>query len=217
MENARSKPHIPESFFEHRQLYATPWLDQWVLPNPFVTALFPVLRPVGVELGDLSFNNNPNSLAEIYLHIAIRKLRAGVRVGLDAVTFICENPDWSTQSQLVAIFEQASSTIRSVAGRSPEHQESTLAFHVVLPTTNLAEVTGALFDRKKVGDHLFYGLSLHGSDGVLIIDKSLRHDNAAFVRLQSHFAGGVGLAQIAEHLYREEIRALRLIGIQEIP
>jgi len=208
VDNAGSKPHIPESFFEHRQSYSIPWLDQWILPNPFVTALLPVLRPAGVELSDFSFNNNVNSLAEIYLHIAIRKLRAGVRVGLDGVTFIGENPNWSMLAQLVSVFERVSDAIIGVVGRPPEHQESTLAFHVVLPNVNLADVTGALFDRNKVGNHSFYGVSLHESDGVLIVDKSLRHENAAFVRLQRRFEGGVIFTQIAERLYHEEIRAL---------
>jgi hypothetical protein len=52
---------------------------------------------------------------------------------------------------------------------------------------------------------------------VLVIDKSLRHAGAAFVRLQRTFAGDVPFAEVAARLYEDEVAALRLLGISEVP
>lgn len=174
------------------------------------------LRAIGVELSDFSFNKDPASIAEIYLNISIRKLNAAVRIGLDTVTFIAANPSWEIVPQLVPVFEQVSNRIRSVLGVSPQSQEATLAFHATPSTSDFRERTAALVHRDVAGDCLFYGVSLHKKDGAMIIDKSLRHEGAAFVRLQRRFAGDAPLAAVASRLYEDELAALRLLGIPEV-
>lgn len=215
MDSVASKPHIPESFFEHRQVFGEPWIDRWIAPNPFLSEFVPILRDVGVELTDYSFNN-PANVGENYLNVAIRKFNAAVRVGLDTVTFIVANPNWTVTPQLIPVLDRLSETIRKVVGASAKLQEATLAFHVTKGSSDFKKITASLVN-KDLGNCIFHGISLHRTDGVLIIDKSLKYDGAAFIRLQRRFSGDVLFAEIAARLYDDEVGALRLLGITEVP
>jgi hypothetical protein len=218
VDNVAPKPHIPESFFEHRQIFADPWIDRWILPNPFLVALAPILRGVGVELSDYSLNTNAANVGDSWLNISLRKLNATVRIGLDTVTFIAANPYWAMTPLLVPVFDQLSDKIRSVAGASPKFQEATLAFHVTSGTVDFRKMTATLVNKEIAGECLFHGISLHRPDNtVLIIDKSLRYENAAFIRLQRRFSPEVLFAEIVARLYDDEVAALRLLGISGVP
>ena len=206
-------PNIPESLFEHRQVFANPWLDRWVIPNPFISVLFETLRPDGVGLADFSFNKEPANFAETYLNVSIRKLNAAIRIGLDAITYIAVNPDWEMAPRLLELFEQVSERIRGVVGSPVDFQEATLAFHVTPGPVDFRTSTASLVNPEVAGKALFSGISLHRSDGVLIIDKSLRYDGAAFVRLQCRFPAETPFSEVASRLYEHEISALRLLGV----
>ena len=188
-----------------------------VLPNPFLSKLLPPLREIGVDLVDFSFNNNAANLSDLYINIAIRRFNAGVRITLDSVNFIAINPNWEQAPQLVEIFDQVSHGIREVTGATPKSQESTLAFHVSPGQSDFKEITASLVKKDILGDCLFYGLSLHKAEEVLIIDKSVRYEGAAFVRLQRKFSGDVPFAHITSRLYKDEINALSLLGISDVP
>lgn len=215
MDEPGARLHVPEAFFEHRQSFADPWIERW--PNPFVAELVPPLRAAGVELTDFSMNKDAANIGELYLNISIRRLNAAVRIGLDTLTFIAANPNWEIAPQLVAIFDRISSQVRNVVGISPKSQEATLAFHVSPGTLDFGKITASLVNGNVVGECLFCGVSLYKSDGALVIDKSLRYEGAAFVRLQRRFAGDALLSDVAAQLYQDEVAALRLLGIAEVP
>jgi hypothetical protein len=175
--------------------------------------LFETLRSDGVGLADFSFNKEPANLAETYLNVSIRKLNAAIRIGLDAVTYIAVNPDWETAPQLLGVFERVAERIRSVVGDHVESQEATLAFRVTPGTVDFRKCTASLVNPDIAAEALFSGISLHRSAGVLVIDKSLRYEGAAFVRLQCRFPAETPFPQVASRLYQDEISALRLLGI----
>jgi hypothetical protein len=217
VENVATQSHIPESYLEHREVFAEPWVDRWVIPNPFIALLFGVLRTHGVELTDFSFNKDATSVGEHYLNISIRRLNAAVRIGLDTVTFIAANPAWEIAPQLANIFDQVSCSIRETLKTSPRWQETTLAFHVTPGAADFRANTAPLVNTSLLGEALFYGVSLHRADSVLIIDKSLRHEGAAFVRLQRKLPGDARFSDVAARIYEDEVSALHLLGIAGVP
>ena len=194
-------------------MFADSWVDKWVIPNPFVSGLFAALRMANVELTDFSFNKDAANIGEIYLNISIRALNAAVRIGLDTVTFIVSNPDWSMAPQLSSVFEAVSERVRELLQLKPRSQETTLAFHVTPGTADFRASTALLVNQSLVGDSLFCGISLHRNDGNLIIDKSLRYEGAAFVRLQRKFPGDATFSDVSSRLYEDEVSALRLLGV----
>jgi hypothetical protein len=155
-------------------MFAESWVDKWVIPNPFISALFAILRPVNVELTDFAFNKDAANIGETHLSISIRKLNAAVRIGLDSVTFSMANPDWGMVPELVPVFEAVSQRIREILRMEPKSQEATLAFHVPPGAADFRAITASLVNQSLVGESLFCGISLYRRDGALMIEKSLR-------------------------------------------
>lgn len=217
MDNDDAQARVVESALELQQFFAKGWLDRWILPNPFVTALFPLLQKVGVELADFAGNKDANNLGETWLNISVRNLNASIRIGLGQVTFSVANPAWEQVPKLLPIIDEVARSIRDIAGDLPSWQQLTLAFHVTPGEVDFRTATSALVNPSAVGEWLFYGVGLYGADNSLVIDKSLRHEGAAFVRLQRKYAGNAALADIAARLFEDEVGALRLLGISAIP
>ena len=217
MDKTDGQPQIPESFFEHRQSFAEPWIERWTIPNPFLLALTSPLQTMGVELSDFSFNKDATNIAETHLNIAVRKFNAGVRIGLNVVTFMAANPNWELAPRLVEAFDQISHLICRVVGASPKSQEATLAFHVSAGNVDFQAATALLVNKKKMGEGIFYGVSVYESDRSMVIDRSARYEGAAFVRIQRNFAGEVPFAEVAGELFKQEVTALGLLGIADVP
>ena len=213
MPDQASKPMIPESFLEHRQTFAAPWVDRWTIANPFIGVLYPALRSWGVELTDFSFNKEATNVGETYMNVAVRRLNAAIRVGLDNVTYFAANPDWSMAPKLVEVFDSVSSRVGKFVEQVPATQQLTLAFHVTAGEIDLKKASASLIQKELLGDAEFFGISLHQKSGSIVIDKSLRYENAAFVRLQRTFPGGMTFAEIAPQVYEEEVKTLSLVGI----
>jgi hypothetical protein len=192
-----SESTIPESFLEQRQVFPSAWVDRWTIPNPFIGRLFSLLRSSGVELTDFSFNKDASNVGDTYLNIAMRKLNSAIRVGLESVTYIVANPDWRIAPQLVEPFDSVSANIQEFTSETPNSQQMTLAFHVAPGTVDLREKTSQLVKRELLGEAVFYGISLHHEHSSVVIDKSLRYEGAAFIRLQRSFHGALTFAEIA--------------------
>lgn len=209
-------PNIPESFLEHRQTFASAWVDRWANGNPFISLLHPGLQAFGVELSDFSFNKEAANVGDVYLNIAVRKLSSAIRIGLDTVTYIAANPDWSMAPQLVELFDTTSALVQKFLGQIPKSQNLTLAFHVTVGDLDLHEKTSQLVNCALIGEANFYGISMYHEYGSTVIDKSLRYDRAAFIRMQRRFEGVVSFGEIAPILYDEEVKTLALIGISGV-
>lgn len=216
MTEQAAKPNIPESFLEHRQTFSSTWIDRWTVSNPFIGVLYSLLRYRGVELSDFGFNKDAANVGETYLNLSLRKLNAAIRVGLETVTYIVANPDWSMAPQLVELFDTVSATLSKFVEQVPASQQFTLAFHVTGGAIDLRQMTSKLVNKELLGDAEFFGISLHQKEGSIVVDKSLRYEKAAFIRIQRTFPGTASFAEIAPLIYEEEVKTLSLIGITGI-
>jgi hypothetical protein len=206
-------PHIPESLFEHRQSFSHAWINQWVLPNPFISSIHDVLRGYGVVLSDFSFAREASNVGETALNVLIRGLNASVKVGLDSVVFTAVNPDWSEASRLSSAFEKVAQTVCGIVDAKPSGQETTLALHLIDESTDLRSASAKLVNTSLVGEATFYGISIHRATGFLLIEKSLKYENAIFLRVQHRFSANETFASIAATMYQEEVFSLGLLGL----
>jgi hypothetical protein len=206
-------PRIPESFLEHRQSFAHPWVNQWVSPNPFILPLHETLRDYGVGLSDFSFAKETSSVGETALTILIRSLNASARIGVDSVVFAAANPDWSEASSLSTAFEKVAQAVYQTVQAPPSYQETTLALHLVDESIDLRAASAKLVNTSLLGDAAFYGISIYRETGTLLIEKSLKYDDAIFLRVQHRFSGHEPFAVIAAAIYKEEVFSLGLLGL----
>ena len=198
-------------------MFAEPWIGLWTIPNPFVQAVYAPLRPFGVSLNDFSFNRDAATIAETWLNVEIKSLKAAIRIGLDRVTFMAANPSWNAAPQLVSAFEAVSVAIRKLTDIDAESQTSVLGFHLTAGQGDFRARTGELVNAAALGDGLFYGVSVHRDDSSLAIERSLSFNNAAFIRLERRLGPRATFPEIATALYADEMAALSLLGIPAIP
>lgn len=204
---------IPESLFEHRQSFSHAWVNEWVLPNPFISPINDALSAYGVTLSDFSFARETSNVGETALNVLIRNLNASVKVGLDSVIFSCLNPDWSEASRLSTVFEKVAQIVHSVVHSVPSRQDAILALHLIDESKDLKDASAKLVNTSLLGEATFYGVSIHRNTGPLLIEKSLKYENAIFLRIQHQFAGNESFASIAATMYKEEVFSLGLLGL----
>jgi len=61
-----------------------------------------------------------------------------------------------------------------------------------------------------------YGISVYQDDSSFVIDKSVRYLDSAFVRLYRRVGPSTSFREIAEILHQDELRALGLLGLEEL-
>ncbi len=208
-----TNPWIPESFVEHRQSFAHPWVNQWVLPNPFILPLHEALREYGVVLSDFSFTKETSSVGETALTVLIRGLNASVKIGLDSVVFAAANPDWSEATRLSTAFEKVAQAVYQIIHARPAYQDTTLALHLVDESIDLKAASAKLVNTSLLGEAVFYGISIYRETGPLLIERSLKYESGVFFRIQHRFSGHEPFAVVAATIYKEEIFSLGLLGL----
>jgi hypothetical protein len=109
-----------------------------------------------------------------------------------------------------------SDTICGIVHARPISRKATLAFHVTAGAIDFRAKTASLVDSDLLAGSVFCGVSLHRENGALIIDKSLKYPDAAFVRIERVHSGDAVSSEVATSLYGDEIAALRLFGIEGI-
>ena len=208
------EPTIPESFFEHRIEFPSPWIDKWVVPNPFVSQFYGALRDWDVTLNDISFSSDAKNVGEVYMTVAVRKLNTTIVIGLDTLIFRSTNPDWRMAEKLVSLFDTASTAVQKVVVSLPKKQEAVIAFHVSPGNLDFNVLSSKLVNTSVLGRARFYGVSVEREDSSLNIERSKRYENGIFVRLNRTFDGDTAMTDVALTLYKDEVAALSLLGIE---
>lgn len=206
---------IPESFFQYRAELKNPLLEAWTVPNKIITALMPLLKKWDVGLGDVSWAQ-ANNLRDLQVTFGVPKLRSGIKVGLDSLTFDAANPDWLDAPKLLEFFQAVTDTLRDATSYEVVKQEAALAMHVKSGKRSSKDTMQDLVCSDRLGPADSYGVSMYRSDSSCVIDKSLRYEGAFFIRLQRTFEASVTFPELALGLYNDEIAALSLLGLTEL-
>lgn len=207
---------IPESYFENRVQFTTPFWGVGKDPELFLQSLHSSLQKWKVGLKDISGNKEANTLADFRLTINIPELTAAVRVGMESAIFMAVNPDWSRAEAYVEMFETAMNCIQQTADVALELQDVFLSMHIVPGSRNFHKEVSRLVNTEALGNAEMYGISVYRHDQSLIIDKSLKYPGGVFVRMNRLLAGKVPFSEIAEIVYKDESDALSLIGMQDL-
>ena len=207
---------IPEAYFEYRADLSHPMFEVWTLPNPMVQGLYSTLRRWNLTLADITSNKEAKNYKDLQFTFNVASLNATIRVGLDAVTFMAGNPDWSKAPALLALFEAALNSIQGIAKVEISMQEVFLALHVTPGSESSGSIMAKLVNSSLLGPAETYGVSAYRQDSSLVMDKSLRYEGGVFVRLQRKFPPDVAFPDLAMTMYTDELNALTLLGLREL-
>jgi len=208
---------IPEAFFEYKASLAEALFHLWTLPNQLVPAVLSMLKEHGVTLADVTWSKEPATFKDMEFTFNIQKLRAIIKTGMDSLTFIAVNPDWSEAPALLSLFDRVRHLILEIGKTNIQSQEIGLAMHVKPGAEPFSKIMPKLVNTKMLGSAPMYGISVYHDDGSsMVIDRSLRYDGAVFVRLHRSFVPKASFADIAKVLYSDEMQALALLGLEEL-
>lgn len=209
---------IPESYFEYVARFEKPMFRAWSIPNKCIEALYPEVSSYGATLGDVTWNQETKSARDLQIVINVPKLRATLRVGLEAAVFNVSNPDWSEGPQLIEAFQRSLAAIRHAGEATVSSQEVALAMHVRPGKTTkpFRDVLASLIDTKRIGEAQAFGLVTYNDDSSTLIDKSTRYADAVFIRVFRTFPPSREFVAIAAQIYEDESKALALFGLQEL-
>jgi len=187
-----------------------------VIPNPFVSLFYDGLQPWGVTLAEIAFKQDARNVSETALVVLVPKLHSTILIGLDTLTFRTTNPDWSMAPDLVRLFDTSLELLQNLVRISIKSQECTIAFHVTPGSGDISSKTRELVRAEVVGDAEFYGVSKHSREVSLLLERSLKYEGGAFLRLTRRFGSSVRFADVALALYADEASALAMIGIKDL-
>jgi len=207
---------IPESFFEYRADLSVAMFSAWTLPNPLVPSVLGALAKWNVGLSDVTWNNEAKSFKDLQLTFNVAQLDAAIKVGVDSVLFIALNPDWEDAPNLVSAFDEAIKAICKTGNTQVRSQEISLAMHVKPGSTPFVDVMARLVNKEVLGPGEMYGFSVYRDTSSLVIDKSIRYEKAVFLRLTRRFAASSSFEEIADILYKDELKALDFLGLREL-
>lgn len=217
MESHAPDARVVAASFDHFQVFASPFLDQWNAPsNPFLAALVPLLRPHGVQMSDFAYNASAQNLGQVELSIELRKFDATVRISLDSARYSTWKPNWHDDTELLRCFGSIAETIEHVATASPSFQTSTVKFHVAPGPYDFGRAMESHVKIEALGNGEFFGVSRHRHDSMLLIDRSPRNPSWAFVHFRRDFAGDTRFADLPIPLYADMVEALTLLGVRGI-
>ena len=207
---------IAESYFEYKASLSAPMFKAWTLPNTLVADLFPALKQWDVGLSDISCNKESNSLQDLQLTFNVLRLGATIKVGLDSISCVAVNPDWSQAPALVELYGTAIQVACKTGATSIASHECALAMHVRSGDNGFKETMANLVNGSALGPAQMYGLSIYQNDSSMVLDRSVRYENGLFVRLYRKLSLGVDLVQVAKMLYDDEVKALTMLGLPEL-
>lgn len=207
---------IVESYFEYRASVLPPMFAAWTLPNALVEALYPVLKQWQVGLGDISWNKETTSFQDLQLTINVTKLRALLKIGLESVSCVALNPDWSEAVVLVGMFQTALGTIFKAAKTEISSHEDVLSMHITPGPKSFKSTLSTFVNEKVLGAAQMFGVSVYHEDSSIVLDKSVKYDEALFVRIYRKLPLGLDFMGAAKYLYDDEVRVLKLIGMDEL-
>jgi len=208
--------NIPESYFEYKAGFKTPLFDWWRDPNQVVEALYSVLNPWNVTLGNAFWEKDPKTIRDAQVGFNVERQSAVIKVGMDTATFSSVNPDWEGAEQLISLFDLVMGTIKTKGKAEIAAQEALLAMHVRQGTIPLREVMEGLVSVPKLGPGQMYGVSVYGDETTLLLDKSQKYLDSIFIRVSRKFSSTTGFGEIAEVIYNDEMKALGYFGLAEV-
>lgn len=175
------------------------------------------LRRFGVQLGDFSLHSGSGSLGDQNCTIAVRALNAVVRIGLDSVSFIGNNPTWQSTETFAAEVDSLVAEIEAALAPSPVSMQVELSCHVLAGSQTVpSSTTSRLVNQELLGPAQFYAVGVYRYDGSLVLDKSAVHENAIFLKVSRIFDVVMSFTQAIPKVLEDELAALRLLDLSEV-
>jgi len=210
------KIQIPLAQIEYTGVFKEPLIKSFSPPSGIVEDLLRALKPYGFSIDGLEVRSR-EKVSDIVIELRRTPPLTSLKVSPGKVSVTADNLDWSDRDKFIEGMKVALQTVLNREHSDFEAQQMVLAMHVQLQEKPRKDITAPLLTTTAynllAGESEFQGIVLTRVGVSLVIDASLAHANALFIRLVRQHKPTATLEQITEQLHADEAHIFEVLGL----
>jgi hypothetical protein len=212
----KHKIQIPFGQIEYTGAFKVPIVKSLSPPSEMVEALLRALKPYGFSIDGVEIRNR-EKVSEFVLEFRSTPPLISFKVSPGKVSITADNLDWSGKDKFLESMNAGLRVVLGLEHTELESQQMILAMHVQLQDTPRKDITAPLLSATAyellTGESEFQGMVLTRVGVSVVIDASLAHANALFMRLVRQHKSTATLEQIASQLYADEAHIFEVLNL----
>lgn len=214
---AKHKIQIPFGQIEYTGVFKEPIVKSFSSPSAMIENLFRVLKPHGFLIDGIEARSR-EKVSECAVELRRTLPLTSFKVTPAKVIITADNLDWSDKDKFIECMNAGLQTVLEREHAELESQQMVLAMHVQLQDKPRKDITAPLLSATAYellsGESEFQGIVLTRAGVSIVIDASLAHANALFIRIVRQHKPIATLQQIAEQLYSDEAHIFEVLSLE---
>lgn len=216
----KTQADIPFGIIEYTADFKRPILEAWAVPALLVSAALDALGTFGFKLDGVEAKTHTEKLSDSALVFRRNPPGLVLTVGINKLSIMAENFDWTEADQFIAAARAALNSIVDSSRAEIHSQHVALGMHIQIKTKPRHEVTAPLLSALALklldGEMKFPGVILQRGNATIVIDGSLAYANGLFVKINREHRAEVSLEKMAEVLRSDEDRLFETLGLEGV-
>lgn len=212
----KTKIQIPFAQIEYSGTFKEPIIGVFSSPLSMIQDLLRALKPHGFSIDGVEVRSR-EKLSDSTVELRRTPPLTSFKITPAKVSINADNLDWSSKDEFIKVTKAGISAVLEQQHSEFESQQLVLAMHVQIQERPRKDITAPLLSNTAyqllTGDSEFQGMVLMRVGVSLVIDASLGHSNALFVRLVRQHNSSTSLEDMAAQLYADEAHIFEVLGL----
>jgi hypothetical protein len=212
----KHKVQIPNGQIEYTGMFKEPIIKSFAPPAGMIENLLRALKPHGFLIGGVETRSR-EKLSECVVELRRTPPLISFKVTPEKLIVTADDLDWSTRDKFLEGMNTFVQTVLEREHAELDEQQMVLAMHVQLQDKPRKDITAPLLSATAYellsGESEFQGIVLTRVGVSVVIDASLAHANALFMRLVRQHKSTATLEQIADQLYADEAHIFEVLSL----
>jgi hypothetical protein len=213
----KTKIQIPFGQIEYSGTFKEPIIGVFSSPLPMVQDLVKALKPHGFSIDGVEVHTR-EKLSDSTVELRRAAPVTSFKITPAKVSINADNLDWSNKDEFIKVMKAGIDAVLEQQQSEFESQLLVLAMHVQIQDRPRKDITAPLLSSTAYqllsGDSEFQGMVLTRVGVSVVIDASLGHANALFIRLVRQHNANTTLEDMAAQLYADEVHILGVLGLE---
>jgi len=213
---SKYKIQFPLAQIEYTGVFKEPLIKSFSPPSGVIEDLLRALKPYGFSVDGLEVRSR-EKVSDTVIELRRTPPLTSLKVSPGKVSVTADNLDWSDKDKFIEGMKVALKTVLDREHSEFEAQQIVLAMHVQIQERPRKDITAPLLSGAAynllAGESEFQGIVLTRVGVSVVIDASLSHANALFIRLVRQHKPTTALEQMAAQLYADEAHIFEVLGL----
>ena len=212
----KHKIQIPVGQIEYTGVFKEPIIKSFSPPTSLIENLIRGLKPYGFSIDGVEIRSR-EKLSDCVVELRGTPPSTSLKISPGKVIISADNLDWSDKDKFIEGMKAGLHIVLEREHAELETQQMVLAMHVQLQDKPRKDITAPLLSATAYellsGESEFQGIVLTRVGVSVVIDASLAHANALFMRLVRQHKSTATLEQIADQLYADEAHIFEVLNL----